>query len=114
MTAFRDAIRSWYSMPNGSARPRRRATPRPSVRVEALEDRRLLATFTVTNLGAAGVGSLRQAILQSDVTPGPDAIDFAVSGTIRVGHSSLPAITDTLTIDGSSAPSFAGTPRVTV
>ena len=41
--------------------------------------------------------------------PGADTIDFAVAGTIRVGRAALPAITDTVTIDGSSAPSFAGT-----
>jgi parallel beta-helix repeat protein len=73
-----------------------------------------LATFTVTSLHNAGAGSLRQAIVAANKQPGPDTIDFAVSGTIRVGKTSLPAITDTVTIDGSSAPTFAGTPVVTV
>lgn len=82
--------------------------------VEVLESRQLLSTFTVANLNPAGAGSLRRAILESNARPGPDSIDFQVSGTIRVGRISLPAITDTVTIDGSSAPSFAGTPVATV
>jgi parallel beta-helix repeat protein len=82
--------------------------------VEVLEDRELLSTFTVTNLHNAGAGSLRQAIIASNEQPGANTIDFAVAGTIRVGRTSLPAITNTVTIDGASAPSFAGTPVVTV
>ena len=82
--------------------------------VEVLEGRELLATFTVTNLHSAGGGSLRQAIIASNDQPGANTIDFAVAGTIRIGKTSLPAITNTVTIDGSSAPSFAGTPVVTV
>ncbi|WP_254053629.1 beta strand repeat-containing protein [Singulisphaera sp. GP187] len=73
-----------------------------------------MSTFTVTNLNQAGAGSLRRAILESNGQPGSDSIDFQVSGTIRVGRISLPAITDTVTIDGSTAPSFAGTPVTTV
>src|SRR5437868_2362835 len=82
--------------------------------VEVLEGRELLATFTVTNLHGAGGGSLRQAIIASNDQPGANTIDFTVAGTIRIGKNSLPAITNTVTIDGSSAPSFAGTPVVTV
>ncbi len=62
----------------------------------------------------SGAGSLRQAIIDSNKQPGADTIDFSVAGTIRIGRSSLPAITDSVTIDGSSAPSFAGSPVVTV
>jgi len=84
------------------------------VGVEALEERQLLTTFTVEHLGGTGPGSLRWAIAQSNASPGADVIGFAVSGTIRAGRSSLPAITDAVTIDGASAPGFAGTPVVTV
>jgi hypothetical protein len=82
--------------------------------VEALEGRELLATFAVTDLGPAGPGTLRQAILSANAAPGPDAITFAVAGTVRVGAAGLPAITDRLDLDGTSAPGFAGTPVVTV
>lgn len=73
-----------------------------------------MTTIAVTSLAATGPGSLRWAIVQANVTPGPDEIDFAVSGTIRAGRSALPAITGPTTIDGASAPGFAGTPVVTL
>ena len=96
-----------------------RSTRRPSFRsklraVEVLESRELLATFSVTNLQNSGAGSLRQAIIDSNAQPGGNTIDFDVAGTIRISKSSLPAITDPVIIDGSTAPTFAGSPVVTV
>ncbi len=88
-----------------------RSTPRG---VEVLESRELLATFLVTNLRNYGAGSFRQAIIESNQRPGADTIDFDVAGTILNCETSLPAITDTVTIDGSTAPSFAGSPVVTL
>jgi hypothetical protein len=57
--------------------PRRK---RPSLRpvVESLEQRRLLAVFTVTDPGDDGhAGQLRWAVDQSNNTPGPNQIRFA-------------------------------------
>jgi parallel beta-helix repeat protein len=100
---------------NTHPRWRRRAPLRPRTReFEILESRQLLATFTVTNLQGAGAGSLRQAIQSANQRPGPDTIDFQVAGTIRVGKTPLPAITSPVTIDGSTVPSYAGAPLVTV
>ena len=97
------------------ARSRRRPTVRSSRRgPELLESRELLSTFMVTNLQNAGAGSLRQAIIESNAQRGTNTIDFDVAGTIRIGRTSLPAITDPITIDGTTAPAFAGTPVVTV
>lgn len=92
-------------------RTRRRAAPRD---LEVLEGRELLSTFTVTSLHGSGAGSFRQAIIDANDNAGPNTIDFAVSGTIKVGRTSLPAITNTVAIDGTSAPGFAGSPVVTV
>ena len=78
--------------------------------LEVLESRELLSTFTVTNLHNSGAGSFRQAIIESNHQQGANTIDFDVAGTIRIGRTSLPAITDTVTIDGSTAPSFADHP----
>ena len=89
---------------------RRRSMP---LRAEALDPRALLATFTVSNLLNAGAGSLRAAINQANANPGADEIAFAVVGTIPLA-SALPAITDTVSIDGATAPGFVGSPRVTV
>jgi hypothetical protein len=63
------------------------------LRFEQLEDRRVLATFTVNNLGDAAVtapgsapGTLRQAIYDANNSSGPDEIKFAsgLSGTINL------------------------------
>jgi trimeric autotransporter adhesin len=89
---------------------RRRSTP---LRAEALEPRTLLATFTVTNLLNAGAGSLRAAINQANANPGADEIAFAVVGTVPLS-TALPAITDAVSIDGSTAPGFVGSPQLTV
>ena len=73
----------------------------------------LLATYTVTNLFDAGAGSLRTAIDEANAAPGADAIAFDVAGTIQL-TSPLPEITDTLAIDGSTAPGFTSSPLVTI
>ncbi|WP_435019086.1 beta strand repeat-containing protein [Tundrisphaera sp. TA3] len=100
----------------GKNEPKRRPRPlRPGAAgVERLEGRQLLATFSVTSLGAAGAGSLRQAIIDANQSPGADTIAFGVAGTIRLGKAALPPLTDVVTIDGGSAPGFSGTPVVTV
>src|SRR5258708_34052719 len=89
---------------------KRAHSKRPSSRtsglraVDVLDSRELLATFLVTNLGNSGAGSLRQAIINSNAQAGANTIDFDVAGTIPISRGSLPAITNTVTIDGSSAP----------
>ena len=70
-------------------------------------------TFTVTtaadNLDNNNPtpGSLRAAISDANLSPGPDTIGFAIPGagphTINVG-AGLPVITDTVVIDGYSQP----------
>src|SRR5262249_12427409 len=101
---------SWF--PRRAERPpqsprRRRLQP---LRVEALEHRQLLSTFTVLNTLDAGAGSLRQAILDANANPGADQIAFAIAPggaqTIRP-TSALPAITDPVTLDGTTQPGFA-------
>jgi hypothetical protein len=64
-----------------------RHTPARTPRLEALEDRRLLSTFTVTNAYPSGPGSLAQAILDANATRtgtpiAPDVICFAVPKTL--------------------------------
>ena len=81
---------------------------------ETLEDRTLLATFTVTTLedendgASAGAGrSLREAIDEANATAnsgGPDIIDFAggLSGTITLG-SMLSGLSENVNIVGPGA-----------
>ena len=92
-------------------RQRRRSRPR----LEALEDRQAPAVFLVTDTFDAGPGSLRQAILDSNATPGPNTIDFDILGpgvqTILVGSTTgapLPAITNPVTVAGYSQPVSGG------
>jgi hypothetical protein len=89
------------------------------LRFEPLEDRRVLATFMVTDLSDATVsgpgkapGTLRQAIYDANVSNDPDTIEFAsdLSGNLRlsiaddsaIGLSAL-LITSPITIHGNMA-----------
>jgi hypothetical protein len=71
-------------------------------------------TFFVTNVNDTGPGSLRQAIIDANSNPGPDTIAFNIAGASRTIKPvvSLPAITDTVTIDGTTQPGFAGAPVI--
>lgn len=65
------------------------------------------ATFTVTTTENSGPGSLRQAILNANSSEGPDLIVFNISGTGRrtiAPSSPLPAVTEAVTIDGTTQP----------
>ena len=97
---------------SGSRRP---SSQGMSLDFNPLEDRRMLATFTVTNItdgavAAAGdlPGSLRQAIFDANANPGEDTIQFD-SGVFTGGTDSLVLltageleITDSLNIDGAT------------
>ncbi|MEG4944339.1 Ig-like domain-containing protein [Microcoleus sp. F4-D5] len=92
-------------------------------------------TFLVTNTNDSGPGSLRQAILNANAHRGADTIAFQITTFIQIPlpfqkpiqipiafnapqtidlKSALPAITDTVTIDGWSqgGPGFQGAPRI--
>jgi titin len=71
--------------------------------------------FTVTNKADSGAGSLRQAILDANANPGPDTINFQISGTAPFTInllSALPAVTDPVTIDATTQTNYSGTPVV--
>ncbi len=71
-------------------------------------------TVAVTNVNDAGTGSLRAAILTVNARQAMRAvITFGVPGTIALA-SDLPAITTPVTIDGSTAPGYAGRPLVEI
>lgn len=87
-----------------STRPRRQ---RFQPRIERLEDRRMMAAFTVVNTDDAGAGSLRQALLDSNSNPGADEIRFNIPGTgvhTISPLTALPSITDPVTLDGYTQP----------
>ena len=72
-------------------------------------------SFTVTNTNDSGPGSLRAALINADWNPGPDTIDFDISGTgvhtINV-LSALPVMDDPVVIDATTQPGYSGTPLI--
>lgn len=65
------------------------------------------ATYTVTNNGDSGAGSLRQAIIDANVNPGADEITFGdFTGTIVLTTSQL-EISSSMTIQGPGAEQLA-------
>jgi Calx-beta domain/Right handed beta helix region len=74
------------------------------------------STFIVTNTNDAGPGSLRQAILDANANAGPDVISFNIGSgpQLIVLVTLLPAITDPLTIDGTTQPGFSGAPIIEI
>ncbi|MFP5237143.1 MAG: beta strand repeat-containing protein, partial [Acidobacteriota bacterium] len=72
------------------------------------------STFTVSTIADSGAGSLRQAIIDANTAGGTNTIVFSLAGTITL-TSELPVIQDDgLTIDGTTAPGYAGTPVITI
>ncbi len=76
---------------------------------------------TVTTLADAGEGSLRQAILNANATPGPNLINFqlppvpapATTQTINL-LTALPDITEGVIIDGTTQTGFTNQPIVSL
>jgi hypothetical protein len=100
-------------------RPLRPRGPRRPSTIEAVEPRLLFADFVVSNVADSGPGSLRQAITDSNTAPGPDRVLFNIetqaTGTRTINLASpLPAITDVVTIDGTSQPDYSDVDAVPV
>jgi hypothetical protein len=74
----------------------------------------LAANFPVTTTADSGAGSLRTAITNANGTTGVDTITFAIgSGPQTITPTSaLPVITDSVVIDATGQPGFAGVPLV--
>lgn len=134
-TMFPTRVSGFGNTTNLNRNRRRRPSTSPVVgrrsrpNLEALETRQLLSTYAVTNTDNSGAGSLRQAIINANKDTSPDDIVFNIpastallldvpvpgfdSGTqtwrIKLA-SPLPAITNTVSIDGYSQAHDAGVP----
>src|ERR1051325_11097547 len=72
-------------------------------------------TFMVTSADDSGAGTLRQAILDANGSPGLDEIALPIAGETTIRPSSpLPEITDPVLVDGTTQPGFAGHPIVEI
>jgi predicted outer membrane repeat protein len=105
---FPSLIASWT---NDAARGRNR-DGRRRPRVEALEDRALLSTFTVNNLtdatnASAGQTTLRMAIQMANANPGPDTVVLQPVGAYKLSLGELHVISPgKLTIQGALSPAY--------
>src|SRR5579864_7432513 len=97
----------------GYPRPVRAAARRAApCRVELMEPRLLLSTYTVTNFNDSGTGSLRDAVSKANANPGPDTInfvaplnnDFTLQVTLTSGPLTFNDTTGPTTIDTGGAP----------
>jgi GEVED domain/Right handed beta helix region len=72
------------------------------------------ATFTVSITNDSGAGSLRAAMTNANVTPGPDLIVFNLPADTRTltPLTALPILTDPVTLDGTTQPGFTVGPLV--
>jgi hypothetical protein len=64
-------------------------------------------TYTVTSIADSGAGSLRQAIIDANTSPGADTIAFNIVGSgvhTIVPATPLPPITEAVTVDGYTQP----------
>ncbi len=80
---------------------------RTHLKLDALEDRIVMDTYTVTRLSDMGkgrsvFGDLRYCITQANAVPGEDLIIFGVTGTINL-TGKLPDLSDDLIIAGPGA-----------
>lgn len=74
------------------------------------------ATFTVTNTNDSGPGSLRQALLDANQSPGGHRVEFAIGSGPRTIQplTNLPEVTWPVVIDGRTQPGYAGKPIVEI
>lgn len=71
--------------------------------------------LTVVTTAEAGPGSLRQALLDANATPGADVIAFDLppgAPLVVTVLGDLPAVTGPVTIDATTQPGYAGAPVV--
>jgi hypothetical protein len=85
--------------------------------LEALEDRLLLATYTVSNTSDSGPGSFRQAIIDADQSQASSIIQFRITaGGVQTlaPQSAYPALTVPVTIDGTTEQGYFRAPLIVI
>src|SRR5262249_18337939 len=94
-----------------------RSRYRLPLRLETLEDRTVLSTFTVTNTNDSGPGSLRQAISDATAAAGTKTGAFNIGGGGAPSTRRFPfglGISRPLILDGTTPPGYSGTPLIEV
>jgi uncharacterized repeat protein (TIGR01451 family) len=85
---------------------------------ELMERRLVLSSFSVTSTAdSTAAHTLRWAILGADADTGPSSISFDISGGgvhVITLSQPLPAITNSVVIDGTSQPDYANSPLIQI
>lgn len=83
-------------------------------RLEVLEDRTVPATISVINTQGSGAGTLAQAILDANASPGLDTIVFNIPGGPQLINitTPLPVVSDPLLIDATTQPGQGTQPLI--
>lgn len=76
----------------------------------------ITSPIVVTSAADSGAGSLREAIMLANRDGGADTINFQIgNGEAQINlTSALPPILESLTLDGTTQPSFNGSPLITL
>ncbi|MBP6004870.1 MAG: carboxypeptidase regulatory-like domain-containing protein [Pyrinomonadaceae bacterium] len=77
----------------------------------------IISPFVVTNTNDGGFGSLRQAIINSNLAPGTQTISFNIPGAAPftiAPNTELPVIIQPVIIDGTTQPGFSSSPVVEI
>ncbi|MBK7706527.1 MAG: carboxypeptidase regulatory-like domain-containing protein [Acidobacteria bacterium] len=77
----------------------------------------IISPFVVTNTNDSGPGSLRHAIINSNLAPGTQTISFNIPGAAPftiAPNTELPVLSQPVTIDGTTQPGFSSTPVVEI
>src|SRR5262245_29104866 len=106
---------NWF---RGKVHRRKAAPPTPiRLRLDALEERVVPSTYTVTTTDDVGPGSLQEGLADAFGNQEIDTIAFDIGAggvqTIRP-TGALPPILHPLVIDGTTQPGYAGKPLIEV
>ncbi len=84
--------------------------------MEAVEERRLMATFAVTTVADSGTGSLRDALTKANKSSDTDLIQFKIGSGAKTIQptSALPFIKYAVTLDGTTQSGYAGKPLIEI
>ena len=83
---------------------------------EAVEDRTMFNTYTVTTTADSGTGSFRAAIQAANSHSGADTINFKITSgdAVITPTTQLPQLTDQVTIDASTQSGYLNKPVVRI
>ena len=111
---------SFFSLPSKRRETKKSASGTRTFvpRLEALESRNLLSTFTVINTSSdpSTSGSLPWGVQQANSTPGLNYIKYNItfSAIQTITINSTLSLTNQVVIDGTSQPGYNGTPLISV